>query len=232
MRSGVTLADLRKEVAIEAGFSTESGHIAHSKERLNQLINRTERWMALKDSWPSRSYEEEVTITADSSTGTLPTNLTFTQISDARVLYGTTWLPITHGITPDDRSIWNATQRALPIQKWELQPGTNTFEVWPIPPQAQTLRFTGQKTIGAMVADDDTCALDGDVIVLRVAAGILGRDRKEDAQIMLQLAQSLTNDILKLQGGVKQEPITLGRGGDRGPMPRAGIDFIPPGGAY
>lgn len=231
MRSGVTLATLRQEVAIEAGFSTDSGHIAHSKERLNHLINRTERFMAIKDSWPALSFEEEVTVSANSATGNLPANITFTQINDVRVLYGTSWLPLTHGITPDDRSIWNATQRALPMQKWELQPGTSTFEVWPVGPQAQTLRFTGQKTIGTMVADDDACALDGDVIVLRVAAEILGRDRKEDAQVKLQLAQQITNDILKLQGGVKSGPVSMGRGDTR-PAPRAGIDFIPPGGAY
>lgn len=227
MRSGVTLATLRREVAIEAGFSTDAGHAAYSQERINHLINRTERLMAIQDGWPAMSFEETLTVPALGQFANLPVNITFTQITGAFVLYGQDWIRLSHGISPADRSLYAAGQTGAPMQKWEVQaPGTVNFEVWPIAEYEQTMRFTGQRTIGAMVTDDDTCALDGDVIVLKVAAEILGRDRKEDAALKLDLAKSLTVDILKLQGSVKSEEIIFGRNTSE-PRPRPGIDFIP-----
>ena len=230
MRNGVTLATLRTEAMIEAGLSTEAGHSAFSKERLDQMLNRTERAMAQLHDWGSNQVEEQVTVAADAQFAALPANITFTMIDTVHVLFGDQWLPVTHGITAEERSIYDTAQRSVPIQRWEVQaPGNTQFEVWPIGGTAQTMLFEGAKTLGTMTADTDTCTLDADVLVMRVAAQILGRDRKEDAQLMLREAERLTVAILKRQGSAKRPPISQGLRAHNTYVPRPGIDYIAPG---
>lgn len=228
MRTGVTLATIRNEVLIEAGFSTEAGHATFSRERLNQLINRTERTMSTMDDWPSNQVEEDVAVVADDRYVNLPTNLNFTEIDTVHVLYGDEYLPVAYGIRAEHRSIHGPTDKTSPIQRWEVRsPGNVDFEIWPVSPGSQTLRFEGTKSIGTMAKDNDTCTLDADVIVLRVAAQILGRDRKEDAALLLQEARDLTNMILKRQEAARTEDINLGHRPQR--RWRPGIDYIPQG---
>jgi hypothetical protein len=230
MRTGITLAKLREELQIEAGLSTQNGGSAQTIPRLNSLLNRTERLMGRMEEFTAESTEEEVTVAADAQYADLPETIDFTEIVTADVLHGNWWQPITHGITARERSIYDTTARATPISRWKVvPPGNEEFEVWPIGSVAQTIRFSGQRKIGGMVKDTDTCVLDADVIVLRAAAELLARDRKEDAQLKLRMAQELTTMIAKKQGANKGDTINLA---DRGGTPlRPGIDFIPPGSA-
>lgn len=213
MRSGVTLATLRKEVMIEAGFSTEAGHAAFNAERITQIINRTERAMATMADWGNMTWREQVTVLANSKIANLPQQIEFAEIDRADVLWGQTWLPIYHGIGPQHLSVYTDLDRVAPVIRWQvIPPGNKSFEVWPAADIDQTLLFTGSKKLGGMAKDDDVCSLDADVIVLRCAAEILGRDRKDDAAIKLQMAQQLTNSILKGLSVIKGEPINLAGG--------------------
>jgi len=227
MRTGVTRATLRKEILIEAGYSTETGHAVFNEERINQLIARHERMMGVEDEWPGVNFEEQVTVAANAQYSNLPTNLKFTDITNVSVSYGDDWLPVTYGIGARERTAYSATDRAAPIQRWEVvAPGNEQFETWPIASTAQTLLFEGSKALGGFEDDTDTCTLDGDVIVLRVAAQILGRDRKEDAGLMIEMARRLTDDILKSQAATRGQT-ELGKR-PRKPL-RPGIDYIAPG---
>lgn len=226
MRSGVTLADLREEVLIEAGFSTDAGHSVFSEQRLNQMINRTERLIAVQYEWASLNFEEDVTVPANTRYVDLPDLLTFTMIDRVTVAFGSEWIEVKHGIGDRERSLYNETQRATPIQRWEVvAPGNEEFEVWPVGATAQTLRFSGSKAFGTMEKDTDTCTLDADVIVMRVAAQILGRDNKEDAALLLDLSDSHAREITKRQGSYKAEDISFGRRPSK-PL-RPGVDYIP-----
>lgn len=228
MRNGVSLSDLRNEVLIEAGFSTEAGHSAYSEERLNQMINRHERLMAVDYDWGAMTFEEDVVVAADARYVSLPEDISFTMIDSVAVAYGDDWLPVLHGIGSYQRSLYNETQRSTPIMRWEIvAPGDEKLEVWPIGNISQTLRFTGSKKIGEMKKDTDVCSLDADVLVMRVAAQILGRDQKEDAALMLQQADAHARAVTKRQGSMKSGEINLGR--RRGVRLRPGIDYIPPG---
>lgn len=230
MRNGIALSVIRNEVLIEAGYSTEPGHSAYSKERIDQLINRYERRLALDPSldWPALKFEQEVTVSANTQFANLPADITFTMIESAHVRFGDDWLPIYHGIEMQHRSIYNSTQRAEPIMRWEIQhPGNVSFEVWPIPSTAQTLRFSGQKSFGAMSDDTDTCVVDADVLVMLVAAQILGRDRKEDAALLMDQGMEHARMVCKRQGSMKREGVQLAR--RPGIILRPGLDFIPPG---
>lgn len=229
MRTGISLATIREEVMIEAGLSNQPGHSAFSTPRLNQLINRTERMMFTRDEWPTLHFEQTTVVPADAQYAPLPADISFTMIETVHVSFGSEWLPVKSGIGARERTIYNETQRATPIQRYEFRVDRPTeIEVWPIGAQEQRLMFAGSRTIGGMVEETDLCALDADVIVMRVAAKILGRDNQADAALLLQEAEALTNTLLKRQGSVKREPINMGR--TKGRMLRPGIDFIPPGG--
>ena len=231
MRSGVTLEKIRTEVLMEAGLSTDPSHLTQQRDAINHLINRTERLIAAEADWPIREIEETVTVTANSQFGSLPANITFTQIRSVTVQFGQEWLPVRHGIGPAERSLYDTTARVVPISRWEIQtPGDTQYEVWPIGDVDQTLRFTGQKTFGEMSKDSDTCALDADVIVLRSAAELLARDGKRDeAQIKFQEAQRHMDMILRRQGASKAPIFNMADEPRESERLIPGIDFIPPG---
>lgn len=229
MRSGVPLSTLRMEVMLEAGLSAQPGHSTAAIDRINQKINRMERMMLLESEWPTLHFEERLTVPADAQTIDLPTNINATQIETIHVSYGSEWLPITLGVGARERTIYNDTQRATPITRYEISANNpGKMEVWPIGGTEQTLLVQGTKNVGAMTEETDTCALDGDVIVMRVAAEILGRENKADAELLLTNALKLTSDILKRQGSSKRESLNLA--GRRTKQLRPGIDYIAPGG--
>ncbi len=229
MRSGVALSTLVSEVLIEAGMSTETNHATQMSPRIKQLLARTQRLLLREFDWPTISgYEQTVTVTGDASTATLPSNIDFTSINSVHVLFGDQWLPVLYGIGPAERSIYKSTQRATPIRKWEIVTGGSTFEVWPIGSEDQSLLFQGSKSLGAFSSDSDTCTLDADVLVLRVAAELLGRDRKEDAALKMKTAKDLANSLIKRQRQSRAAPIPQGRRPQE--YLRPGIDYIPPTG--
>ena len=228
MRSGIALSTIRDEVMIESGQSIEPGHGAYSAPRINQLINRIERLMLVEDEWPTQHFEETLTVSADAQYVDLPVNITFTMIESIFVAYGSEWLSVKSGIGARERTIYNTTQRALPITNYEYSANAPTqLEVWPIGGVAQTLMVEGSKTVGTMAQETDTCTLDADVIVLRAAAEILGRENQADAELKLSLAARMTANLLKRQGSTKRESLNLG--GRRAVIRRPGIDYIPAG---
>jgi len=236
LRNGVTLNVLRREVQIEAGLSTNSGHTVLSQERIDQMLRRTERLMADEDEWPNMHYEEEVTVSANTRFVTMPTSMNASGVDSVHVLYGDDWIPVTRGIGAVERSVYDEDQRATPINRWELRPPqaaqsattltTNTqFEVWPVGDVGQTLLFQGAKALGVFVDEGDVCSLDADVIVLRVAAEILARDNKQDAEFKMSLARKRTTDLLKRLGATQSKSISQVARPKR--LPRSGIDYIP-----
>lgn len=229
MRSGVALSTIREEVMLEAGLSAQTGHNTGQIKKINQMINRMERTMILEHEWPTLHFEETLTVAADTQVINLPTNINFTMIDTVHVAYGDEWLPVKHGIGARERTIYNSTQRAMPISRYEVSANNvGQMEVWPIGGAEQSLMVQGTKTVGAMAEETDTCSVDADVLVLRVAAEILGRENKADAELKLSSAIKLTDAILKRQGASKRENLNLGA--RRGRNWRPGIDYIPPGG--
>jgi hypothetical protein len=229
MRSGVTRATLRREVQIEAGISTAAGHTVQMDERINHLLNRVQRSMETEHTWPTMNWEQEVTVPANSATGTLPSNITFTNIREVRVASGGLWLPVYAGIGPNERSLYKGTDRASPTQRYEIvYPGTTTFEVWPISPIAETLLFVGTRAVTEMNTDSDTCVLDADALVLLTAAEVLAKGSPEEAALKQSLGRARIRRLLGLQSGVKDRRANLATRPGRTLRPY--IDFIPPQG--
>lgn len=237
MRSGVNRATLRREVQAEAGLSTDPGHSAQIAEKINAKLNRAERQMALKHTWPKQTMEREVTITANSQYGALPAapSMNFTMVNTVWTIFGGDWLPVAYGIGAEQRSLYDTTARVTPISRWEvLSPGAAAYvvgvaeyEVWPISAQNETLRFTGERGAGNMDSDDDTCVLDGDALVQQVAGELLAKSAPELAQVCFANADSIIRSILNRQVGRKEDDVNLAER-PRGYVGRPWIDWIPP----
>lgn len=229
MRIGVTRAALRSEAQIEAGESTGAGHSTQTEPRINHLLNRIERQLATEYAWPTLSFETTVPVAANAQFVNMPANVVFTDTMDVRCKFGNDWLPVFHGITPEHRALYDSTARTTPIMRWEIQyPGTTQFEVWPRSAQAETLLFTALRQVGAMATDAATCVIDGDVLVLRVAAALLIAKKDYDgAKAKIAEANARVRSLLYRQTGVKQENVSMAGRPAAAPL-RPGLDFIPP----
>lgn len=227
MRDGIPLHELRMEVQVEAGLSSEEGATAFSKDRLNLLINRVERMMNSMHNWPSQDYEVFTIVPADTKRFAFPAGVTIRSIRTVHVEFGDEWLPVSKGISAAERGVYNDDMRASPSIRWNTDvehPGM--FELWPISDEQQRIMFRGQKAVGEMKDENDTCTLDADAIVLRVAAEILGRDRQDDAAVKLNMAERHTQEILKDMAATTPSA-KFGKRSGRSIRP--GIDYIPPG---
>lgn len=228
MRTGIKLETILDEIREETGLSTQHGQSVFNQSRLIQLVNRSERTLNAKYELTALQKEEQVSVVADAQYANLPSSMSFTEIDSVYVSYGDDWLPVTHGITPEHRAQYNASQRAMPITRWEIQsPGNVNFEVWPVGGSAQTLLFSGFAKLGGMVNPSDTCTLDADALVMFVAAQILARDKKDDAEFMLSSAIDHIKTIAKKQGSLKRGSFNMAS--ERKQTLRPGIDYIAPG---
>lgn len=229
MRTGVTRAVLRSEVQIEAGLSTATGHDTQHAARINQLLNRLQRKLAMEHTWRPLTGEQEVTVPADAAEGSLPTNFVFTKINDVWCKLGSKWLPVEYGIDRQHRSTYGPDARSSPIMRWEIKyPGDEKFFVWPVSSVDEVLRFTGERTVTEMDDDSDECELDADVLVLLAAGELLSKRDPDQAALKLQEANSMIEAIdRRIVGRKRVTPVNMT--GKRQYVGRPYIDFIPPG---
>lgn len=229
MRSGVPLHIIRSEALIEAGQSDDPAHSTFTAKAIDLRINRVERQMASEHEWPMLHFEQDVTVPADARFVSFPDDIRPVDVQSVYVQFGQEWLRVVSGIAAAERSIYTNDMRATPIARWEITADADRqFEVWPIGAVPQILRFSGQRAVGVMKDENDTCTLDADVIVLRVAAEMLARERQEDAAYKSQMAESLTQQILKNLSRTADAASFSTRPGR---IRRPGLDYIAPKGS-
>lgn len=230
MRTGVAFSTIIEEVKLEAGETTSPAQATTRDPRIKQIINREYRWIAQKWRWPLRHDEVEVSLVADTQTYTFPATLDPANIDEVWTEVGTTWQRVPHGVGRLERSLYSDTETSWPPHRFEFQPdtgtGTITFEVWPIPSQAGTVRISGQLVITDLVNDSDKCLLDADVLVLRSASQLLAVKNRADAAYKANQAEQRAETILRNQGPGIGPEIHHGR---RPRMLEPWIDYIPPG---
>lgn len=235
MRLGVALSTLRSEVYLEASMPTLAAQTTQMDARVNQMLNRAERQLALKHSWPMQTFEREQTIDADTQFHDFPASpaVTFTMINEVWTLMGSIWIPVEYGIEMQHRSLYGEDARAIPIQRWEFRgddptPATKSYEVWPIPGEEQTFRFVCEEQAGQMSLDADTCVLDGDALVQMVAGELLIKNgAKDDGTVKLQNADSIIRSVMSRQKN-RKEVSNHNMARRPGAVPRPYLDYMPP----
>jgi hypothetical protein len=228
---GQTLNELLSDLKAECGYSSNAAHGINNRDSLVQVLKRTQRRLWSDWDWMHMRVSRDMRINAGQRYYNCPTDLPYERIDAAEVKFGGQWLPLEFRINERHYSIYDPRidERSWPIRRWDVAEdpadtaGTpdnrGMIEVWPMPSDSGTpeapgsdqegwIRLTGVRSLRPFTEDSHRCDLDGDLIVLFAAAEILARDRKEDAQVKLQAAQSL---YLKLRGNQeKNRSFTFG----------------------
>lgn len=214
MARGTTLGELRSMLRAEARMhaspaATQSVHAA-----MNQTLQRVQRRLYADYDWPFLRKDFDKTLSAGQRYYDFPDGLNVERIERVAVLWGSTWHVVERGIDPVqhyNQLNSDDDQRSDPVMRWEPRVD-NQFEVWPLPASEQTLRFTGIRALGALIADDDVADLDDDLIVLYAAAewapdGLKEQKLAEAVAHYRRLKARLRggSDVMVLGGGLADE---------------------------
>ena len=191
MARGTTLTTLMEMLKAEIGYSLTAGVATAEDARLYLLLANTQKWLAADFEWPFLKRTGDVSLAAEARTGTLPSTLDPERPFQVFSRDDNVWVPLQYGITPQDLTVWDsdASETSDPVLKWQYATDT-TFEVWPLPATATTIRFTGVKKLGALATGTDTADLDDLLIVLFTAAELLAGKKQADAGAKLARAQA------------------------------------------
>ena len=208
MARGTALSVVRSMLKAEVGDfsgtnstsdSELNARISTEQKRLSALVN----WSFLERHWDlvvaaGQQFVELPMITGgDPEVEVVAINMQ--REPKMEVLWSQKYNPVTYGIGAPQYNTLNFAfgETSDPIQRWRIstnvteESAPNEFEVWPVPSTGQTVRFTGQRTLLALTAEDDTLDLDDLLVVYYVAAKILAREKQADSQMMLQMATGL-----------------------------------------
>lgn len=224
-----TLAQIRTDVKVMAGMSVTAGHAAQSDAILTGKINIAQRQLALQYQFPELHLEQDLAIAATDNTYGLPSDIGLNEAMEVWCSWGSEWVPVTYGIGRMEQSVLSSTQHSWPIRKWEIRVSdtddAQVLYVWPTPSQAGTLRFSGQKAVVDMAADADRSTLDGTLIALYTAGGILAQQKSADAQLRLSEAAAHAEALMSRQSATR-DPVQLSRRHTTRVRPY--LDYIPP----
>lgn len=194
MARGTQLSDLLRMLKGQLGLSVQPNPAQDGE--LKELLSFAQMWLGREYMWPFLENRWDVVVSPFTQYVDFPT---VDQESDAvdvdldrmplvEVLWTTQYKSVEYGIGSEQYNSMDAAQGQYsdPIQRWrivdELGVG-NQFEVWPVPTQQQTVRFTGLRAVQPLEADTDKADLDDMLIVLCVAADKLTRAKQADAPL-------------------------------------------------
>jgi hypothetical protein len=227
------LSVMVKNLRSEAGHALSIAQGTNQYETLKYLLARTqeELWVAFQ--WPELKLRDDMQMVAGQHTYTysfLPFDNIRETWASAKAGAGASWCPVSYGFPSEDMLLSNGanSERGDPVQYWEPvastapSPGTPSYRVWPTPDTTGPLiRFVGQRSLGAFIADSDVSTLDATCIVLFAAAELLARAKAEDAATKMQKAQRHLTKLLGNKISAKMKVATLGGGS---PSYRTGIN--------
>jgi len=221
MARGLTLEQLIYNLRSEVGQSTNPAVSRSTRDRFVTLLNRVQRRLYADFEWPFLNIYRDIAMQAGSRYYDFPEDIDMDRAVRFEVKWGGLWQRVGNKITNQNLNEYDsdANDRSDPVWRWDyyLEDGSSEpqIEVWPIPANnavASTLegyvRVHGIQKLTNMVEDDDTCLIDGDLLVLYAAAEILARMKSSDATAKLENANSL---YVKLKGrSTPSEPFKVG----------------------
>lgn len=237
----LSLGQMVTNLRLELGQSSSAAAGINMRDQLVYLLNRTQEELALSYTWPGMTVDRDIPIQIGARYYAYPTDLSFENITDAWLVWGSLFGEMKYGIGPDEFALWNSNTGFLswPVERWMHHSDDNTFELWPVPSEAPPasanaeaarIRFRGTKSVAPMVADSDLCTLPATAIVLFAAAERLADNENPRAKIKLGRAENFVRQLKVRQGSNKRGPFVLGggshdqAGSGRG---RIGLDYIP-----
>jgi len=226
MRLGVTFSDMVSDLRSEIGRSSDLGHGISDEPRLKRAINAAYFDLYDEYDWPhlNRVFDR-VTMAAGSRYYDFPTGLDFTRVEQVRAWWNGVPTDIEKGIGTKEYATFDSDsdERSDPVLRWDLRyedfaSNATQFEVWPVPASANTtIEFKGAYKMSELVNDADVCILDAEIVILRAAIDLVGKDEKQRAEQKAQ--RRLFNVRRRMPDGAR---VRIGLGeADRTPKGRA-----------
>lgn len=202
-----TLETLLYNLRAEVGQSTNPAISRSSRNRHIALLNGHQRRLYINKAWDFLKIDRDIKLEQGSRYYDFPTDIDIDRVDKIEVKWGGTWQPVKYGIDGEhlDQFDSDIGDENDPVLRWKfhLEDGATVpqIEVWPIPAgdgvlatKELYLRVSGVQKLVDMVSDNDTCLLDGDLLVYYTAAEILTKRGSRDAQAKLEKANKLLGD--------------------------------------
>jgi len=229
MATGVQLSQMIADLRAEVGHSLQAAQGVNSRDMLAYRLRAAQSDLYEENAWPFLLVWRPLDVKQHVRYYAYADDLPFQQITEAWAMIGNQWQAMGYGIGAPEFNTLNSDKgvEGWPVRKWQHDADRDMREVWPIPTQDGLLRFRGLMPLKPLLNDSDKSTLDGPLVVLTAAAGMLARSKAEDAQLVGNRA---AKRLTKLLGrGQKRKPFVVGGSSEANPPPRPYIDFIPMG---
>lgn len=194
MARGTQFQTLIEMLRNELGRSNDPAVGLSDLPSLKQQLNRYYERLHMDYDWPHLMRRlPKVTVNAGQRYYDVPTTTTYDEIVSIHVWQNGQPLPLGYGISIEDYGIFDSQEdvRADPIEKWDITfTGTKEqIEIWPMPASAGSFQPIAKRKWARLVNNDDVCAIDDNLVVLRAAAMLTGDEK--DKQLKLAEAADL-----------------------------------------
>ena len=219
MARNLTLTQLLDKYRTEARLSLNPAHNLQVRDSQVGILQRHQERLWNEHNWPHMRVRKFVPLQAGQRYYDSPSPIPIDRIENISIKYGGEWIPLTADIGDCDMSVWDsdAGDRAWPVERWRISE-ENQIEVWPIPAsdgeaddsREGHIRVTGIRNLQNLVADDDRCDIDGDLIVMFAAAETLAGSGAKDAQLKLKTAERMQARLIGNWKPLRQYSILQG----------------------
>lgn len=234
MARGQLLSTIRARLKAELRDAQETNSVLDTE--YNYALDQMQKTLANAYDWSFLENRWEATVSAGSRYLAFPaSNIrgVSATINHERPLFlfvkwNTLYKPVDYGIGPNEYNAMPEGNRSDPVQRWRVDTNTaessnpNEFEIWPTSAGTQTLRFTGQRTVGSLSSDSDKADLDDLLLVFMVASDYLTQRQQPNAAFMQSKAAA---HLTKLRAAYPSKTTRLILGGEA-PAERRQIKLI------
>lgn len=206
MAYGTQLLRLVEMLRDEAGLSNSVAVGVDDVARLKQMLRRTQELLYADAEWPHlRTVFDRIPFQAGQRYYDFPESLNFDRLERVAVWDSGTPIKIERGIGFEEYATYDSEndERAEPTQKWDVRwrDTKEQIEVWPIPSTNNlSLQFIGIRKLRALIAHDDVCDLDDQLLVLLASAELLTKVNADLAKIKLIAADRHKKRLLANAG--------------------------------
>lgn len=199
MSRGRSLQTLLNDLRVEIRASLNPASNTNVRESQVAMIQKVQRDLWEDFDWPHLKVDRYIDVAAGQRYYSLPADITIDRIIKMEVRFGGQWLPLMPGIEAPQYAAYDSDllQRGWPVERWALSENEQ-IELWPIPDSnydATTLegriKVEAIKNLSVFVDDDDTCDIDGRLIVLFAAAHMKAASGAKDADMTMRRANVL-----------------------------------------
>lgn len=207
MARGTQLEILRVMLRNELRMGSDPALSPQYIESLDQALRAAQEDLYDRFQWDFAVMTVRLTLTADVSVYSLPSNLNPDSIVTVAVRWQNIWRNVPRGIDviPEHRhSDTDLVYKDDPIRRWDWahDGADRVFSVWPTPTQEQLVAIVGKKKLPPLMADADQAMMD-DWAIVYLAASNKALDEKERAKFAQMAANRVATLRTNVQAGRK-----------------------------